>query len=90
MAIWKLKYVKECTKNSNLKWPELPGKCIYTLEIWLVDASVKSVKWSKNLKFSPKFKLKKFEQIILKNGVQMSKYERIFNFKPCVYLTYLF
>ena len=27
-------------------------------------------------------------QKILKNGVQMSKYERIFNFKPCVYLAY--
>ena len=24
----------------------------------------------------------------MKNGVQMSKYERIFNFTPCVYLAY--
>ena len=40
---------------------ELLGKCIYELEIWVADASVKSVKWSKNLKFSSKFELKNFE-----------------------------
>ena len=34
-----------------------------------------------------KFELKNFE-LNLKNGVQMSKYERIFNFTPCVYLAY--
>ena len=42
------------------------------------------------LNFSLKFELKKFwTKKILKNSVQMSKYERIFNFKPCVYLAYL-
>ena len=34
-----------------LKWPELLGKCIYELEIWVAEASVNSVKWSKNLNF---------------------------------------
>ena len=29
-----------------------------------------------------------WKAFLLKNGVQMSKYERIFNFKPCVYLAY--
>ena len=61
-----------------------PGKCIYMLKIWLEDASVKSVKLSKNLKFKKKLNKNK----ILKNGVQMSKHERIFHFKPCVYLAY--
>ena len=54
------------------------------LEIWVAEASINSVKWSKNVNFSSKFELKKF----LKNGVQMSKYERILNFEPCVYLAY--
>ena len=39
--------------NSKLKWPKLPGKCKYELEIWLTDALVNSVKWSKNLNFEP-------------------------------------
>ena len=79
--------IVKCTKNSIFKWPELPGKCIYALEICLADASVNFVKWSKNLNFISKFELKKIE-LNLKNGVQTSKYERLFNFEPCVYLAY--
>ena len=41
------------------------------------------------LNISSKFELKKFElKKFFINGVQMFKYERIFNFKPCVYLAY--
>ena len=51
MSYGHLKIVKciAITKNSLLKWPELAGKCIYQLDIWLTDASVNSVKWSKKL-----------------------------------------
>ena len=68
-------------KNSLLKWPELPGKCIDQLDIWLTDASVNSVKWWKKLNSKLYFKLSTQN---LKNMFFLdpkSKYERIFEFE---------
>ena len=48
MSYGHLKIVKmysNVLKIHILKWPELSGKCIYQLDIWLTDASVNSVKW---------------------------------------------
>ena len=41
------KMYRNVLKKKIFKWPQLPGKCMYGLQIWPVDALFNSRKWSK-------------------------------------------
>ena len=52
------------------------------LEIWLSDASINSVEWSKNLNFISKFEVKNFE---LTNNFEKSRSAKITHAGSCTY-----